>query len=64
MVLGWNLVFVEVNGGVVHGLGFESLTFGGHWYGGVDRRSSVRILDFWGANGGVVHGRGFVDSNL
>jgi hypothetical protein len=41
MVFGSNPVFVRVNGGVVHGLGFESLTFGGHWwqYGGVDRWS-------------------------
>jgi hypothetical protein len=31
MVLGSNLVFLRVNGGVVHGLWFESLTFGGHW---------------------------------
>jgi hypothetical protein len=62
MDLGSNLVFLRVNGGVVHGLGFESLTCGGG-NGGVDRRSCVRILDFWGVNGGVVHS-GFVGSNL
>jgi hypothetical protein len=32
MVLGSNLVFLRVNVSVVHGLGFESLTFGGHWW--------------------------------
>jgi hypothetical protein len=25
-------VFLRVNGGVVHGLGFESFTFGGQWW--------------------------------
>jgi hypothetical protein len=40
-------VFLRVNGGVVHGLGYESLTFGGG-NGGVDRSSWVRILKLFG----------------
>jgi hypothetical protein len=27
-----SLTFFGVNGGIVHGRGFESLTFGGQWW--------------------------------
>jgi hypothetical protein len=39
--------FLGVNGGVMHGLGIESLTFGGQWWCSV--WSWVRIFDFWGS---------------
>jgi hypothetical protein len=45
IVLGSNLVFLRVNGCAGHGLGFESVTFGGHW------RSMV--FDFLGVNSGA-----------
>jgi hypothetical protein len=32
MVVGSNLYFLGVSGGVVHGRGFESLTFVGQWW--------------------------------
>jgi hypothetical protein len=54
MVVGSNLWLVGVNGGVVHGLGFESLSFWSQWW--CSAWSWVRIL---GVNGGVVHGLGF-----
>jgi hypothetical protein len=47
-------VLVGINGGVVHGLGFESFSFWGQWW--CSAWSWVRIL---GVNGGVVHGLGF-----
>jgi hypothetical protein len=50
-------VFWGVNGGVVHGRGFESLIFGGQWW--CSAWSCGRISDIFGVNGGVVHGRGF-----
>jgi hypothetical protein len=67
-------VILGVNGGVVHGRGFESLTFWGPlWCSAMVVGSNlclfrgpwwcsawswVRIFDFLVANGGVVHGRG------
>jgi hypothetical protein len=59
MVEGSNLGLLGVNGGVVHGRGFESLTFGGQWW--CSAWSWIRIFDFVGVNGGVVH---VVGSNL
>jgi hypothetical protein len=32
MVVCSNLCLLGVNGGVVHGVGFESLIFGGQWW--------------------------------
>jgi hypothetical protein len=50
--------FLDGNGDVVHGRGFESLIFGGQWR--CSTWSCGRISDFWGVNGGgVVHGGGF-----
>jgi hypothetical protein len=75
MVLWSNLCPLRVNGGVVHGRGFESLTFGGQWwrvhghdgfelpFGGPVDRGVVHGRGYeslnFGVNGGVLHGRGF-----
>jgi hypothetical protein len=60
MVLGSNLcLFGLINGGVVHGCGFESLTLWGSMV--VWCMVWVRIFGFVGVNVGVVH---VVGSNL
>jgi hypothetical protein len=64
-------VFWGINGCVVHGRGFESLTFWGQWWcsawswvrvrvnGGVVHVVGSNLCLFGVINGGVVHGLGF-----
>jgi hypothetical protein len=54
--------FWVVNGCVVHGRGFEYLTFGVN--GGVVHGRGFESLTFWGVNGGVVVGPGFESLTL
>jgi predicted membrane protein len=49
-------LFGVINGGVVHGRGFESLTLWGQWSCSACRGFEYLIF---GVNSGVVHGPGF-----
>jgi hypothetical protein len=46
-VAGSNFCLLGINGCVVHGRGFEYLTFWGQWW--CSAWSWVRICDFWGS---------------
>jgi hypothetical protein len=51
-----------VNGGVVHGRGFESFTLEGQWW--CSAWHGFDSFTFWGVNGGVVHGPGLEPLSL